>query len=356
MNKFVICKFENKYSKVLKDFNSRIASTNNHFPDPSNWQFYENKSPITQEFYILLEDDTYIRAISAIKNQNYQLNDTLINFQDIQLPVSESLIDVRFISQTIYFLKYISNLGSNMHALGMGGISTPLPKILIKNKFSSHLIPFFIFPISLTSFFELALFNKFKIKLNRLFFSPLIVIDFVRIFFLKKMYEMKNVNIEPFFDFDSSFSTLWEKLKSNFQLIAVKDAINLNRLYQNSPHDLIKYKIFIKNQYLGYIILKITKHQNNKYFQNFKTITIVDLLCENAYYSRFIKIIKNIALKNNCDLILVNSSFDKFNISLSKAMFLNLPSNFGFVYKTESNFNILNSWITRADGDGPINV
>jgi hypothetical protein len=80
------------------------------------------------------------------------------------------------------------------------------------------------------------------------------------------------------------------------------------------------------------------------------------MLCENSYYIIFIKMVKKIALLNNCDLVLINSSYEKLNILLSKSLFITLPSNFGFVYKTKNTFNILNSWITRADGDGPINL
>jgi hypothetical protein len=159
-----------------------------------------------------------------------------------------------------------------------------------------------------------------------------------------------------FSKFNLTDSFLWNNLKSNFDLIAVKDDENLNELYCNSPHDLLKYRVSVEGRYVGYIILKITKHTNNKYFLNSKTLTIVDMLCENKNYFVFIKMIKKIALMNNCDLVLVNSTYEKFNSTLSKLSFITLPSNFGFVYKTEKTFNILNSWITRADGDGPINL
>jgi len=356
MDKCTLTTYDDKHEKLLIDFNKRISSANLFFSDPKNWQFSESSKCIKQDFYILIENAKAIRAITAIKNQDYCLKGEVINFQDIQLPISESIVNFNYISQTIYFIKYISSLSSNMHALGMGGLTSSLPKILIRNKFKSYLIPFFIFPISITRLIELSLYNKFKLKIHRRYLFPFLIIDEIRKYVLLKFYKCENVKFESLFKFSSIDSFLWNDLKNNFELIAVKDDNNLNELYSNSPHDLVKYRVSFQGNYVGYLILKITKHCNNKYFLNSKTLTIVDLLCENKYYLIFIKLIKKIALINNCDLVLVNSTYGKFNSVLSKALFITLPSNFGFVYKTENTFNILNSWITRADGDGPINL
>jgi hypothetical protein len=356
MDKFKITHFEEIHKKLLINFNKRISSANLSFSDPENWQFAKSNKFIKQDFYVLTENSEIIRAITAIKNQNYYLKGEIINFQDIQLPISESIINFNYISQTIYFIKYISSLSSNMHALGMGGLKTSLPKILMKNKFKSFLIPFFSFPISITSLIQLIIFNKFKFKIHPRYLFLILGLDRIRKFVLIKFHKCNNINIELFSKFNSTDSLLWNTLKSNFDLIAVKDDENLNELYCNSPHDLLKYRVSVEGRYFGYMILKITKHSNNKYFLNSKTLTIVDMLCENKHYFIFIKMIKKIALVNNCDLILVNSTYEKFNSVLSKSLFITLPSNFGFVYKTENTFNILNSWITRADGDGPINL
>ncbi len=356
MDKFKITHFEEIHKKLLINFNKRISSANLSFSDPEKWQFAKSNNFIKQDFYVLIENSEIIRPITAIKNQNYYLKGEIINFQDIQLPISESITDFNYISQTIYFMKYISNLSSNMHALGMGGLKTSLPKILIKNKFKSYLIPFFSYPISISSLIQLIIFNKFKFRIHSRFLFLILFLDVIRKYFLFKIHKCRHVNIELFSKFNSTDSFLWNNLKSNFDLIAVKDDENLNELYCNSPHDLLKYRVSVEGRYVGYMILKITKHCNNKYFLNSKTLTIVDILCENKNYFIFIKMIKKIALMNNCDLILVNSTYEKFNSILSKSSFITLPSNFGFVYKTENSFNILNSWITRADGDGPINL
>ena len=356
MDKFKITHFEEIHKKSLIDFNNRISSANLYFSDPENWQFAKSNKFIKQDFYVLTENSEIIRAITAIKNQNYYLKGEVINFQDIQLPISESITDFNYLSQTIYFMKYISSLSSNMHALGMGGLKTSLPKILIKNKFKSFLIPFFLYPVSITRLIQLIIFNKFQFRIHERYLFLFEVFDEIRRFFLFKINRCSYVNIELFSKFNLTDSFLWNNLKSNFDLIAVKDDENLNELYCNSPHDLLKYRVSVEGRYVGYIILKITKHTNNKYFLNSKTLTIVDMLCENKNYFVFIKMIKKIALMNNCDLVLVNSTYEKFNSTLSKLSFITLPSNFGFVYKTEKTFNIFNSWITRADGDGPINL
>jgi hypothetical protein len=258
MDKFKITHFEEIHKKLLIDFNNRISSANLYFSDPENWQFAKSNKFIKQDFYVLTENSEIIRAITAIKNQNYYLKGEVINFQDIQLPISESITDFNYLSQTIYFMKYISSLSSNMHALGMGGLKTSLPKILIKNKFKSFLIPFFLYPISITRLIQLIIFNKFQFRIHERYLFLFEVFDEIRRFFLFKINRCRYVNIELFSKFNLTDSFLWNNLKSNFDLIAVKDDENLNELYCNSPHDLLKYRVSVEGRYVGYIILKIT--------------------------------------------------------------------------------------------------
>ena len=173
---------------------------------------------------------------------------------------------------------------------------------------------------------------------------------------LKDKLSPKKYHYETFNDFDYTDTALWDSLNNCFDLIAIKDMENLNALYNKSLHKLQKIKIFENGQYLGWIILKTSKHIDSKHFNDCTTTTIVDLLCKQNDYNLFLKIIKNISRINKSDIILMNSTFEKFNDQLKKSKFIHIPSNFGFVYKTNLEFDISNSWITRADGDGPINL
>ena len=350
--KFEFLEFKENYSKLLEDFNERIKNTNVNFPHPKNW-FFKKKDIINNDYFIVVENNKFIRAVVAIKNQQYLINGKEINFKDIQQPISESIIDKKFLIQNLVFFNKIINLSVNMHGLGMGGLNEPLPKILSKLKFNKYLIPFFIFPISVKKTLYIYLKRK-KINFPLKILEILSPIDFFYKFLIN--FFQNKITQEEFNLFDKKDDELWDKVKLNFDLISFKNKINLNLVYNSKRFDLLKIRIYKNKNYLGWIVLKITKHNNSNHFFDSKTCTIVDMLCEKIHYNILIKEIKKISLKYNCDVILVNSTYFDFNIKLKNNFFINFNSNFGFVYKTFETFNIHKSWITRGDGDGPINL
>ena len=350
--KFEFLEFQENHSKLLEDFNKRIKNTNINFDHPKNW-FFKKKDIINNDFFVLIENNKFIRAIVSIKNQQYLINGTIVNFKDIQLPISESIIDRKFFIQSLFFFNKIINLSENMHGLGMGGLNEPLPKILNKLKFNKYLIPFFIFPISIRKTLYIYLKRK-KINFPLKILEILYPIDFFYKFSFNFFHN--KITQEEFNLFDKKDDKLWDKVKFNFDLISVKNKINLNLVYDTKRFNLLKIRVFKNEKYLGWLVLKITKHNNSKHFFDCRTCTVVDLLCDPAYYSIFIKEIKKISIINNCDVVLVNSTFKEFNNMLKKNFFINVGSNFGFVYKSSETFNINKSWITRGDGDGPINL
>ena len=95
--KYHITSFDLSLHKdMLDDFNKRIDRTGLRF-DYNTHQLLTPGSKIFQEQIILVEDEEYIRCVAKIKNQNYLLKGKIINLQDIQIPISESIIDRKYL-------------------------------------------------------------------------------------------------------------------------------------------------------------------------------------------------------------------------------------------------------------------
>ncbi len=356
MRNIRLIEYNKSFNSSLESFNKRIRDSGNVFPNPEEWQYYEGDL-INQKFYVLIDQDKIISAICAIKNQIYLLKGNEINFQFIEYPISLSVVDSKYATDSIFLLKKITSASENMHGIGMGGLEEPLPKILRTLKFKTMLIPFFSYPISIQRFIELILRRKTGYDFKYLI-SIFCLFDFILKCFhsFKDKFFSKNFHFEEFNEFADTDNALWDSISNDFDLIAIKNKQNLNALYNKTPHHLHKFKIFENGKYLGWAILKITKHSKNKYFNNCTTATIVDLLCNQTDYDLFLTIIKRISRINKADMVLVNSTFGKFNDRLKKSHFIPIPSNYGFAYKTNIEFSTSNAWLTRADGDGPINL
>ncbi len=355
--KYHITSFDLSLHKdMLDDFNKRIDRTGLRF-DYNTHQLLKPGSKIFQEQIVLVEDEEYIRCAAKIKNQNYLLKGKIINFQDIQIPISESIIDRKYLPSNLFFLKNLSNLSKNMHALGMGGVDEPLPKILNKLGFDLFKVDFFFLPLKISTLYNIFI-NKININLLKNFsfiFKPLDSI--ISLSYKLNCFKNRNIKIKIFEEFTEQDTLIWEAVKNDFHLIAEKKAENLNIIYSSERFKLTKLRIYDQEEYLGWLVLKITRHERDKYFADEKTCTIVDLCTEPCNYNIFIKTAKRIAFKDNAGVILMNSLNKEFNYFLKKNLFINSNSNFAFASKLENQHIDLNkSWITRGDGDGPINL
>ena len=142
---YKIQKYEKSHIPQVKDFNKRIKSKNYKlgFPESNipNWLPKEKKSRIFQEFYLALENNI-VRGGYILKHQEFLINKKIISIADLQFPLSEGIINSKYslvgVQLTIDALKRSPKL----FAMGMGGFSEKLPKLLSKLNWEICEIPF----------------------------------------------------------------------------------------------------------------------------------------------------------------------------------------------------------------------
>src|SRR5690606_8952973 len=82
------------------------------------------------EGFVALDDDV-IRGGYLIKHQSFVLDGELVqDVKNLQLPLSEGSIDAAYSRVSIEILSTAMRRHKRLYALGMGGIHTPLPKVL----------------------------------------------------------------------------------------------------------------------------------------------------------------------------------------------------------------------------------
>ena len=86
-----------------------------------------------------------MRGGIILQHQRFNLIGSLVPIINIQLPISEGLIDRRYAFLGMWIIKKTLQINLNAFALGMGGMDQPLPKLLQALDWTVRPIPFFFY-------------------------------------------------------------------------------------------------------------------------------------------------------------------------------------------------------------------
>ena len=358
-------KYEEALKPLIKDFNKRLydggARESNHvFPLGSEeLDFSGSENLVYQEIFLAIEAG-FVRGAIIIKHQNYLINGVVRDFVDFQHPLTEAVINKKYSRLSVVLLNKFSNY-DYIHGLGMGGVDQALPQMLKMLKYSVIAVPFFFCPIDFGKLARIV-FKKKKIKENALLRCGSILmsqvsygLSFLRHRFLKK--RLRGFELKAIDEFSDEESDLWEQVKGDYSLIALKTKEELNAVYSNKKFNFKKYRVYQNKKYLAWFSVLITKFEDDKYFLNSRVCALVDIVGERGNLDRVLDMVKLLSFDNQCDLIIHNNTNAVFNNALKRNQFLEGPSNQAFAIKTNTEeVDLDRSWITRIDGDGPINL
>ncbi len=364
-----IKKYEQLHIPLVKEFNSRLKSQNlsDKFPEFNipKWLPKENDTELFQEYYLAFLNDA-VRGGYILKYQKFLINQKILSIADYQLPLSEGIIDTKYsfigINLTLDALKRSPML----YAMGMGGYSEKLPRLLKMMKWKLFKIPFHFIIFNPHNFLLNITFlrrNKFfKTCLNILAFSKLggLIIRLI-FYFRKQNKKFPGLEIHKFEWFDDKFDNLWQKVKNKYKFIAVRDSRNLNILYKDN-----KFKKFTVNEdkkIIGWFIVLNTKMKNHKQFGSMRVGSIIDSFSSPENAIKIISYASEYLKKCDVDIVISNHSHISWNKAFKEIGYLQGPSNYLFAasqelckqiepFKENSN----QFFFMRGDGDGPINL
>lgn len=360
-----ISNYKDSYKSLIADFNNRLEEGGaiegvHRFPlGPDDLDFSDPDALVNQEIFVILVDGL-VRGAIILKHQEYQINGSVVDFIDIQHPLTEAVINKKYSRLSLYLLGKFSKF-DYVHGLGMGGLDGPLPQIMKLLKYELIELPFLFYALNIGALVKVVLKRK-GIRsglILSLISKPLSVLSVLPQVIGKGILAAKtrNLSIEPLDVFTEQDDVLWDDIKDDYSLIAVKNSRNLNVVYANKKFKFKKYRVFEGDKYIGWFSVLITKFEDDKYFLDSKVCTILDVVSHQKHWVDMIRMIKVLCLDNACDMIIHSNLNAPFISVLKQHMFIQGPSNFAFAMKLkDTEIDLSKMWITRIDGDGPINL
>ncbi len=363
--------YKEKDIPEVKNFNERLKSRNinTKFPESNipDWLPKDQSLSIYQEYFLAFIDEV-VRGGYILKHQEFFINGKVISIADYQLPLSEGIVNSKYSYLGINLTLDALKRSPRLFAMGMGGMSEKLPKLLKAMKWDISQIPFHFMILNPNNFLKNITYlrsNLLRILfLDFLAYSKLGYLSIKILNFFKKQEYQKsknNITISTCLRFDKQADILWHKVKGNYKFIALRTSKILNILY--SKRVFKKLEIWDKDNYIGWAIVLDTKMKSHKQFGSMRVGSIVDCLSRPEDSIKIISGATKYLISRNVDLIVTNHSHEEWNNSLDRLGYLEGPSNYLFASSKdlsnemgsfEKNKNKI--YFTRGDGDGPINL
>ena len=356
---------------LIQNFNKELKNNGIAFrlPPPDN-ENSEADNFIFKNNFILIENETIVRAGYTLKCQWFKINNELLQIGYYYNPITAGLFNKKYNICALLLLNDAQKKYENLFCLGMGGYSKALPKLLKGLNWNLKMVPFFFKVCNPNSFLKNIKYSKnskLKYFVNTLIVNSGLGWFGIKIFFLVlSLFHIKLKN-KPYLDakeidtFDESLDVIWENAEKYSSFIAVRNSKYLKMLY--SDKKFIKLKFFHNNKIVGWSISLCTDLEKHKQFGQMKLGSIVDCLSLKGYETSIVQKTSKMLKDKKVDLIVSNQSHIFWRKAFKKNSFFRGPSNFVFASskKLTNKLMIDATWkdythLTRGDGDGPINL
>jgi hypothetical protein len=368
--------YTSKWEPAVAAFNERLAPQRTpvafRFPprcDPE-WLPPREGSRIRQEYFLAIEEGTTVRGGYILKSQDFWVDGQIETISDLQLPLSEGIVDPRYAPVGIQLVVNALGRQPMIYSLGMGGLQTPFPRLLRSLKWSLFLVPFYFRVVRPSRFlrgFPLLRTNRarrFGLGILAVTGAGWVGIELVQALAGCRRRRPSICEDEPQTDFGDWMDEAWETSRTQYALAATRDRQSLESLYGNRAFPGLTFLKMTRNRRnVGWAAVLDTPMSGHRYFGDLRLGTIVDGFSAPDDAPAVIAAATRYLERRKVDLIVSNQSHRAWVHGLEVSGYLKGPSNFALALSralaarvrlcegrwSEFHFN-------RGDGDGPINL
>lgn len=163
--------------------------------------------------------------------------------------------------------------------------------------------------------------------------------------------------------FSSWADEIWKQARNQYAMIAVRDALILNRLYPPGNKRFIRIKVLQQGKVIGWAVILSTKMNGHKFFGDMRVGSVVDCLALPGKEWQIVAAATGQLEHHGVDIIVTNQLHRSWCKAFVKNGYLSGPSNFIFSASQELanklhpfEINVSRVHMTRGDGDGPYNL
>jgi hypothetical protein len=362
--------FTAEHVREVQAFNRRLAERGIDFQFPespvSDWLPRREGLPLYQEHFVAL-DDGIVRGGYILKPQAFTVAGQTRMIADLQLPLSEGVIDGRYAMLGMQLVKDALAREPLLFGLGMGGAQQPVARLLAILRWRVVPCPFFfrvVHPFRfLREIVHLRQKRSRRLLLDALAWSGLGWLGARAAHWWKTSRPAGRAEAEVVSDFSSWADHLWVEAVGKYSLIALRDSVILNALYPPGHPRFLRLRVTRGGEPVGWAVLLDTPMTNHKQFGNLRVGSVVDCLARPGEEPWVVALATRHLRQRGVDLIVSNQLHRAWGVAFRQAGYLGAPSNFLFAASPALaalldpfETHVERIHMTRGDGDGPIHL
>jgi hypothetical protein len=248
-------------------------------PAPS-WLPPGNDAPVYNEFYLAVEEGV-VRGAYALKRQDFSFHGAIRPVVYYHHPFSEGLLDKKYTQVGLQMLVQAMRNHPLLYLLGMGGYDRPLPRMMMALKWHHGLIPFF-FRVSHPGRFLRKL-RALRQSGGRRALADLAAFSgagWVGIRAIQAISGLRGLRVRAeaavVEEFEDWADEIWERRRSEFAMIAVRNTRTLRVLYPASNPSFIRLKVIRNGRVVGWAVAAVAQKPDHPQYGDLRVGHILD--------------------------------------------------------------------------------
>jgi hypothetical protein len=291
---------------------------------------------IYDEYFLAVEGDD-VRGAYILKRQPFFIGGEVVSLAQYRLPVSEGLIDKRYASVGVQMYLDAVRREPRMYTIGLGGYEEALSQLLVKAGWSTWTVPFYFRVLRAGPFLRNIVYlrtsNTRRVAFDVLAatgLGALAVHAYQRWKTRGTPRERSRVEIAEEPAFGSWADDIWQAAKSDFTLIGVRDAANLNILFPASEPRWLRLRMSNEGRTVGWAVVLDVPMQAHSYFGDMRVGSLIDCLALPGMESRIASAAVEYLGERGSDIVVANMAHHRWRAALSAAGMIEGPSNYIF--------------------------
>jgi len=322
--------------------------------------------PFAKRQFLLLDQDS-VRGGFLLQEQHCQIEGETHWCANIQMPVSEGLVDRKFSYVAPGMLQLLLRHRPLLFAVGMGSLEAPFAKFLSAMKWRVALVPFRFYVLQPARFLReiqplhstrgRSLIANLAAR-SGLGTSAILALQRAR------TRSTSDLTSAPIHQWDNQTSSLWSRYRAEVSFAAVRDAASLPFFLGIADSRFSVYRLADRaGNTRGWTVLQVTSLRQSKYFGSLRVATLLDAVCESGFECAAVQAALARARDHGADLMVTNQQHRAWLTACNRSGFWKGPSNYVLALSPELTRRISSGdpeftrvHLSRADGDGRLNL
>lgn len=333
-----------EYHDAVEAFNLRLREGG------SRWGFYphhrcdwiphDEGKRVWRDFYLAIAEDGCVRGGYALKPQPWFIRGREHTVADWQGPFSEGEISPQHAALGLRMVRDMQKKEPLLYSWGHGGRNAPMLQLIRKMGWFVHGSPLMLYINHPFTFLRkngaLRRSTAPRVLLDLLAFSGLGPVALSALMHLQATVSRlrygpsgntQPVSVSEFERFGPEADALWNRCKSHYQALGVRDADIMNTLLPvGGWPKAIRLKVELGGQMIGWVVAMDTTMKDDPRFGDLRLGSVIDCLAAPEHCAVVLKAAKKYLCDRGVDLIVSNQTHSAWIEGFERNGFLKIPN------------------------------